>query len=300
VAIVVFDRRLEELVAPDAVPEQIGGGFRFTEGPLWNRREAALIFSDLRADAIYRWTEPDGAQIIRQPSGEANGNTYDREGRLVSCEHANRRLSRTAADGAVETLVSHYEGRRLNSPNDVICARNGDLVFTDPPYGLLQPDGSVRGQELPFHGLFRYAVADGSLRLLADDFERPNGLALSEDESLLYVADTQRGEVRAFDVAADGGLGGGRQFAVLRLGATAGRPDGMKLDALGNLYVAGGTPDGVWVFGPEGTLLGLIGVAEGPANLAWGGTEGRTLFLTARTSLFRLAMRVQGQAVTAP
>jgi gluconolactonase len=293
-AIVALDPRLNDLVDPAAAVEQIGSGFVFTEGPAWHARERHLTFSDVRGDAMYRWTESGGVAVFRKPSAVANGNTYDRQGRLVTCEHTGRRLSRTAG-GEPETVVSSYEGKRLNSPNDVICLANGDLVFTDPPYGLRRADGSFDPGELGFNGVFRLSATDGSLRLLTDEFERPNGLAITDDGARMYIADTQDHIVKLFDVAPDGSLANGRVFADVAYAGTTGRPDGMKLDSLGNVYVAANTAEGVWVFGPEGTLLGFIGVGEGPANLAWGGDDWRTLFVTASTSVYRLPMKVAGQ-----
>jgi gluconolactonase len=216
---------------------------------------------------------------------------------LVSCEHQNRRVSRTLADGRVETLVSHYEGKRLNSPNDVVGAPNGDLYFTDPPYGLRQPDGTFAPQEIPFNGVYRVAAADGRVTVVAEDFERPNGLVISNDARQMYIDDTQRHHVRLFDLRADGGLSNGRIFAEVARGETTGRPDGMKLDTRGNLYVTANTSDGVWVYAPDGTLLGCIGVPEPPANLAWGGSDNRTLFVTARSSVYRVQMKAVGQSL---
>ena len=198
-ATVVLDPRLEALVDPTATPDKIAGGCVFTEGPLWSHRENALTFSDVRGDTMYRWTEAGGQEILRRPSGVANGNTFDRAGHLVTCEHQNRRVSRTLPDGRIETVVSHYDGKRLNSPNDIVGAPNGDLYFTDPPYGLRRPDGTFGPQEVPFNGVYRIAAADGRVTLVADDFERPNGLLLSNDGRQLYVDDTDRHHVRVFD-----------------------------------------------------------------------------------------------------
>lgn len=295
--ITVLDDRLRDLVDPDAPVEQLGSGFVFTEGPVWHSRQRHLTFSDIRSDTMYRWSPLEGVRVFRQPSAQANGNTYDRQGRLVTCEHQGRRVSRASGDGAAETVVSHYEGKRLNSPNDVICLPNGDLVFTDPPYGLRQPDGSFAPGELPFSGVFRFSTADGSLRLLTDQFERPNGLVVTDDGARMFIADTQQHVVWVFDVAGDGSLRNGAQFVDVSHGETTGRPDGMKLDSLGNLYVAANTREGIWVFSPEGQLLGFIGVGEPPANLAWGGDDWRTLFVTAATGLYRVPMKVSGQPV---
>ena len=302
-ATVVHDARLQALADPAATAEKIAGGCIFTEGPVWDHRDSSLIFSDVRGDTMYRWTEAGGQEVLRRPSGVANGNTYDRAGRLVTCEHRNRRVSRTLSDGRVETVVSHYEGKRLNSPNDIVGAPNGDLYFTDPPYGLRRPDGTFGPQEIPFNGVYRIAAADGSLTAVAEDFERPNGLVISNDGRQLYVDDTERHHVRVFDLGADGRLANGRVFVDVSHGETTGRPDGMKLDARGNLYVTANTAEGVWVYAPDGTLLGFIGVPEPPANLAWGGPDNSTLFITANTSVYRLQMKVSGQPLpigTAP
>jgi sugar lactone lactonase YvrE len=200
-------------------------------------------------------------------------------------------------DGTVETLADNYEGKRLNSPNDVFCSSAGDIYFTDPPYGLIQPDGSIKNGALDFFGVYRLSPRDGSLTLLIDDFIRPNGLLLGRDESQLFIADTELLHIRVFDISADGTLQNGRIFAELKYENMEGRPDGMKMDTEGNLYVAGGLVGSVWVFDPAGKLIGLIEFPEGPANLAWGGEDWRTLFVTARTSVYRLPMNAAGVPV---
>jgi sugar lactone lactonase YvrE len=286
----------EKLLPQDPGAEKIATGFGFTEGPVWSSGEACLIFSDIPGNTVYRWSEGAGHTVLRKPSGNTNGNTLDPEGLLVSCEHSGRRVSRRAKDGTVETVVSHFEGKRLNSPNDIICSSEGDLVFTDPPYGLRQADGSFAGQEIDFSGVYR-VVRNGDIRLLVDDFVRPNGLLFDHGEKRLFVNDTDHNHVRVFEITPDGSLSGGRVFAELRYGEILGHADGMKMDSEGNIYVAGNTPEGVWVFSPEGELIGLIGVGEGPANLAWGGDGWRTLFVTARTSVYRISMRVAGMPV---
>lgn len=296
-ATVVLDPRLESLVDPLATPDQIVSGCIFTEGPLWNHRDNTLTFSDVRGNTMYRWSEATGKQIIRQPSGVSNGNTFDRNGNMVTCEHMNRRVSRTYADGRVETLVDKFEGKRLHSPNDIVLAKNGDLYFTDPPYGLRQPDGTFAAGDMPFNGVYRIAASDGSMSLVVDDFERPNGLVLTDDGQHLLIDDTDRHQVRIFDLGADGKVSNGRVFADVTYGDIVGRPDGMKLDSQGNLYVTANTANGVWVYAPDGTLLGFIGVPEGPANCAWGGPDNRTLFITACTGVYRLQMKVAGQPI---
>ncbi len=298
-SVVVLDTALEHLVDPNARADKIASGYTFTEGPVWDRRSRTLYFSDIYGDTLHRWSESDGARPYRHPSGQANGNTFDSAGRLLTCEHANRRLTRTAADGAVDVVASHYDGNRLNSPNDVICLPDGTVYFTDPPYGLRQPDGSIAGQEQPCNGVYRVSP-DGALSRVADDFDRPNGLVVSNDGRGIYVADTQRQHVRVFDVVADGSLQDGRLFVELRYEGSSPRPDGMKMDVDGNLYIAANTRDGIWVYSPEGRLLGFLGLDEPPANLAWGGDEWKTLFVTAQTSVYRLPMRVSGQAVGPP
>ena len=301
-AIVIRDSRLSELVDPNATVDKIATGFQFTEGPVWNSRARTLTFSDVRGGTMYRWTEQGGAGVFRQPSGGGNGNTYDTAGQLLTCEHAGRRVSRTTLDGTIETVAGEYQGNRLNSPNDLITTPEGDIIFTDPPYGLRQPDGSIVGQEVPFNGVYRVSARTGELSLLVDDFERPNGLVLTADGKQLLIADTAHAHVRAFDVAADGSLTNDHVLAdrfERRTGSdSAARPDGMKLDSLGNLYVAANTMEGIWVFDETGRPLGEIGLPETPANLAWGGDDWQTLFVTATTSVYRIRMKVAGQPVT--
>jgi gluconolactonase len=299
-AIVVLDSRMNDIVDADVKVDQIATGYTFTEGPLWHARNRTLTFSDVRTFKMHRWSEKNGASVFRDPSGGANGNTYDKDGLLVTCEHINRRVSRTKADGTIETVVDRYEGKRLNSPNDIIRTANGDLVFTDPTYGLRQPDGSIVGQEYPFAGVFRFSPSTGKLILLADDFQAPNGLVITQDESRMYVCDTREHEVRVFDVAGDGSLRNGKRFVDVSQGDTVGRPDGMKLDSRGNLYVTANTPEGIWVYAPDGALLGLIGIGEAPANCAWGGDDWQTLLVTAQTSVYRLRTKVRGQPVLVP
>ena len=285
-----------KLVGGEPEAQRIATGFTFTEGPVWDYRHERLLFSDIPGNTVYAWTAEKGHAVFRSPSEHTNGNTIDLQGRVVSCEHTGRQVVRTSPDGSLETAVSNFNGNRLNSPNDVICTSTGDLIFTDPPYGLKQPDGSFAAGELGFNGVFRLS-AGGEMTLLVDDFSRPNGLLLNAGESRLFVDDTEHQHVRVFDTAADGTLENGRVFAELKHSDIAARPDGMKMDVEGNIYVAGNTPEGLWVFNPEGTLIGLIGVGEGPANLAWGGDDWRTLFITARTSVYRLTMRVAGMPV---
>lgn len=267
-------------------PERVASGFQFTEGPVWHP-DSYLLFSDIPADTIYKWSPDGGVEKFRSPSGNSNGLTFDRHGRLLACEHGNRRVSLTELDGTIITLAGEYQGKRLNSPNDLVVKSDGSIYFTDPPYGV-KPDQ----RELDFQGVYRVAP-DGVMALLADDFEKPNGLAFSPDEKTLYIADTDRKHVRAFDVQPDGTLANGRVFAEGVSEAGHG-PDGMKVDVNGNLYVAAGF---VWVFDSTGKHLGNIVIPEAPANLAFGGPDNKTLFLTARTSVYKVQLKVQGVKV---
>lgn len=268
-------------------PERIATNLQFTEGPVWHP-DGYLLFSDIPANRIYRWEPGKGLTVLREPSGNSNGLTLDREGRLIACEHGNRRVSRTEADGRVVSLAERYQGKRLNSPNDVVVRSDGSIYFTDPPYGV-QPEQ----RELDFQGVYRLAP-DGTLTLLVGDFERPNGLCFSPDEKVLYIADTARRHVRAFEVLPDGSLGKGRIFADVSTAppSLVGGPDGMKVDEEGNLYVT--NTDGVWVISPEGKHLGTIITPERPANCAFGDADRRSLYITARTSVYRVRVKVPG------
>jgi len=265
-------------------PERLATGFQLTEGPVWIAA-GYLLFSDIPANRIYKWTPEDGAQVWREPSGHSNGLTLDRAQRLIACEHGNRRVSRIEADGTVVVLADRYQGGRLNSPNDVVIKSDGSIYFTDPPYGIEPPE-----REQPVNGVYRIRP-DGQLELLVDDFDRPNGLAFSPDESILYIDDSPRRHVRAFDVRPDGTLTNSRIIADMDH-PQPGSPDGMKLDVQGHLYVAGAT--GVWVFEPDGECLGVIVTPERPTNCAWGEEDRHSLYITARTSLYRVRVKVPG------
>ena len=274
-------------------PELLATGFEFTEGPVWHP-DGFLLFSDIPANRIQRW-RPDGQlDVWREPSGNSNGLTLDRENRLVACEHGNRRVSRGEADGSVVSLADRYQGGRLNSPNDLVVKSDGTVYFTDPPYGITPSESSSYSQvqEQPCNGLYRI-LTDGSVELLVDDFDRPNGLAFSPGESILYVDDSPRRHVRAFDVRADGSLANSRIFADMDH-PQPGSPDGMKIDVEGNLYVAGAT--GVWVFEPDGACLGVVVTPERPANCAWGDDDRKSLYITARSSLYRIRTKAPGLA----
>jgi gluconolactonase len=227
---------------------------------------------------------------FRSPSGNSNGLTLDKGGRLIACEHETRRLTRTELDGSVSVLADKYQGKRLNSPNDVIVRSDSSIYFTDPTYGF---ESRNSWKELSFNGVY-LLTPGGELELLVDDFDQPNGLAFSEDEAVLYIDDTSRCHIRAFDVARDGSLSNSRVLIDMRL-PEPGLPDGMKVDHRGNLYCTG--PGGIWVIEPEGKCLGRILLPELPSNLAWGDFDWKTLYITACSSLYRLRLTATGISV---
>ena len=259
----------------------VADGFEFTEGPTWRAAEGRLLFSDIPGDTIYQLDPPDTVTVFRRPSGNSNGLATDANGLLLAAEHGNRRVSRTLGDGTIVTVASEYEGKRLNSPNDIAVRSDGVIYFSDPPYGI---DPSTE-QELDFNGVFR---VDLSGQLTAEwkgaTSTRPNGVALSPDERTLYVSDSTAG-ITAFDVATDGSLSGARTFVPSLTEA-----DGMAVDSGGNVFVA--TRPGVGVFAPDGTLWGGIDVPGGrvPTNCAFGGADRRTLYITADDALFRVSV----------
>ena len=272
--------------------EQLGTGFLFTEGPLWHPTGQFLLFSDMPGDHLRRWSARDGVTTFRKPCHMSNGLAYDRQGRLVVCEHATSQLTRTEPDGRSVPLATHYDGKALNSPNDVVCRSDGAIYFSDPPYGRAKFYGVERPQELAFQGVYRVGGDPRSPALLVDDFERPNGLCFSLDEQHLFVNDTARQHIRVFDVTATGGLANGRLWAETR-GDKPGAPDGMKLDSAGNVYCCG--PGGIHVFDPDANLLEVLAVPEYTANFAWGDDDLRSLFITASTSLYRVRRTVPGR-----
>jgi gluconolactonase len=284
-----------DVAGDDQNVEQIGTGFGFTEGPVWDARVGRLVFSDMKHDHMRSWTAPGGIETFRKPCQKANGNALDREGRLLSCEHSTSRVVRQERDGSLTILASHYDGRELNSPNDIIVASDGGIYFTDPTYGRIREElGVLRDPVLAFRGVYRIPPDRKDLQLLVDDFEQPNGLCFSIDETKLYVNDAVRGHIRVFDVSGDGTVKNGRIWATL-VGEGVGVADGMKTDGQGHIYCTG--PGGIHVFRPDAECLGVIRLSERPANFAWGGGDFRTLFVTATTSLYRLRTRVPGHRI---
>jgi gluconolactonase len=272
------------LESPQA--ERLATGFGFTEGPLWHP-DGFYYFVDIRANRLFRITPGKAPELVREDTGEGNGTAFDLQGRLIMCEGSHRRVTRMAADGRLETLVDRYEGKRLNRPNDVVCKSDGSLWFTDPDLRV-----PFAERELPYAGVYRI-TPDGTTTLMAD-CEYPNGLAFSPDERVLYVANTRWTQyVHAFELDQTGKVMRRRIFAEMASDDDKnGVPDGMKVDVEGRLFCTG--PGGTWVFAPDGTLLGVIRTPEVPANICFGGPDLRTLFLTARTSVYTLRVNVPG------
>lgn len=302
--IVRDDPRLDQLIPPDAKIEVLASGFKWTEGPVWSRDGGYLLFSDIPRNSVMRWKEGEGVSLFLKPSGYtgvveygpepgSNGLLLDPQGRLISCEHGDRRVSRLERDGGKRTLADNYMGKRLNSPNDVAMKSNGDLYFTDPIYGLPKREADPR-RELDFCGVYRLAK-DGTVTLLTKEMTLPNGIAFSPDEKTLYVSqsDPKRAVWMAFPVKEDGALGTGRILydATALVDKLPGLPDGMKVDRNGNIFGTG--PGGVHVFAPDGAHLGRVETGERTANCAWG-EDGSTLFIAADMYVCRLRTRTKG------
>lgn len=287
----IQDERLTAVLDTSSPLEQITTGFSFTEGPIWRDSDQSLIFSDIMGNTIYRYTEIDGLEKFRINSYMANGNTYDQEGRILTCEHATSRLTRTGKDGRYEILATHFEGRQLNSPNDVVVKSDGTIYFTDPPAGRSEKYGVPRSRELSFNGVFRFDPATQELSLLVDDFVLPNGLCFSLDEQQLFINDTRRQHIRVFDVNEAGLLENGRLWAETK-GALPGVPDGMKIDVQSNIYCCGS--GGIQIFDKEASCLGAILMPEPPANFTFGDRDRQSLYVTASTSVYRLRTKVMG------
>ncbi len=282
---------LDAIIESGTTLERVLTGFEFVEGPAWHARKKILVFSDIIGDTIFCWHEDGELAEFRKPSHMANGNAWDRAGRLLSCEHATSRISRTDRDGNYEVLVSHYRSSELNSPNDIVVKRNGSIYFTDPNSGRTEKYGVARSQELDFQGVFRFDPESSELTLLAKDFAKPNGLCFSLDESQLFVNDTDRQHIRVFDVLDDGSIANGRGWAETG-GKQPGVADGMKVDTAGNLYCCGS--GGIHIFDVSGTRVGVIETPEVAANFTWGGDDLTDLYITATHSVYRLKVKVPG------
>jgi gluconolactonase len=289
-SIIEKDPSFRNIVPSGAKIEKVAGGFKFTEGPIWVKEGAGyLLFSDIGNDAIMKWTPSGTVSTFRKPSDRSNGLTLDKQGRLIICDQANRRMSRLEPNGTLTVLASTYQNRRFNSPNDAVYGSEGSLYFTDPPYGLSNPSL----QELNFQGVFRLAP-NGTVQLLVRNLSRPNGIALSPDEKTLYVAnsDSNNKVWMAYTLGTTGGVSNGRVFYNASQANEEGLPDGLKVDIQGNLYCTG--PGGVWVFSPQGTHLGTIKPPEVATNCHWGDQDGKTLYITATTGLYRIRLNIQG------
>ena len=298
-----LDAALDKIVSPHAKVEKLAGNLQRSEGPVWVREGGYLLLSDL--NSIMKWAPGTGLSTFRErtfsgpaPSGTrvgTNGLILDPEGRIVACEHGNRRIARWEKSGSVTILADHFEGQRFNSPNDLVRRKNGDIYFTDPAYfsnqNLPDPDKLFQ-RELDFSGVYRVTAA-GAVELLVRDLPSPNGLAFSPDEKKLYVANTRPEKFwRVYDVKADGTLANGKELLNVTTLPGEGGPDGMKVDSAGNLYGTG--PGGVLVISPRGMHLGTIRIPEVAANCAFGGADGKTLYVTARTGLYRIRLNVAG------
>jgi gluconolactonase len=305
--IVRLDPRLDEIVPKDAKLERVAERISWAEGPVWNRMAGYLLFSDVPNNSILKWESGRGLSLFRKSSGYSesrpftgrepgsNGLTFDREGRLVVCQHGDRRIVRLEKDSSVTTLAERYEGKRFNSPNDLVFKSNGDLYFTDPPFGLPQAFDDP-AKELPFQGVYRLG-RNGHVTLLSKEVKAPNGIGFSPDESKLYVADSGRALWFVFDVQADGTLGPARVFfdgSELAKGRP-GVADSLKVDVHGNIF--GAAPGGIWIFSPDGTMVGRFELGTATGNCAWG-EDGSTLFIASSHSIYRIRLTTQGAGTT--
>ncbi|HEY0857916.1 MAG TPA: SMP-30/gluconolactonase/LRE family protein [Albitalea sp.] len=293
----VIDPRFRRLVLPNVHVEKLWTGCRWAEGPAWFAAGRYLVWSDIPNDRMLRWDDTDGSvSVFRQPAMNSNGHTVDLQGRLVSCEHRGRCISRTEHDGSRTVLVSHFEGRRLNSPNDVVVKSDGSIWFTDPSYGIDSDyEGDAAPNEQGAQRVYRIDAVTGVMIVVASDFVQPNGIAFSPDESLLYIVDTGATHVaggphhvRRFRVNTNSTLAGGEVFAT----CPAGLYDGLRVDVHGNLWIAAG--DGVHCHAPDGTLLGKVRVAETVANVCFGGAKRNRLFICGTTSLYAVYLNTRG------
>ncbi len=287
----VYDDRFQQMLPEGAALEKHFTGTAWAEGPVYFTEGDYVLWSDIPNDRMMRWSPSDGASVFREPAGYTNGHYRDRQGRLVSCEHGNRRVSRTEPDGSVVSLVDRFEGKRLNSPNDLVVKSDGTIWFTDPPYGILSDrEGHKAESELDGCYVFRFDPETDELRIVCDELDRPNGICFSPDESILYVADT--GEPRnlcAFDVIDGDRLTNMRVFAVVRPGAS----DGFRVDTAGNVFTS--AADGIQVYSPAGELLGKVLVPERrTANCVFGGPDKRRLYITASSSLYSIQLNATG------
>jgi gluconolactonase len=292
----VHDARFRLLLQPNAFLTKLTDECLWAEGPVYFPASDLLVWSDIPNNRMLRWAPGMGVGVYRAPSNYSNGNTRDAEGRMVSCEHGARRVTRTEHDGSITVIASHFEGKRFNSPNDVIVDSHGGIWFTDPDYGIISDyEGYRADSEIGRCNVYRIAPGGTQAQIVCDDFVKPNGLAFSPDESKLYIADSGASHseddprhIRVFDVASDGALRNGRVFIAMKTGV----PDGMRLDEHGNVWTS--ADDGVHCYAPDGTLLGKILIPEVVANLTFGGIDRNRLFIAATTSIYSLYVGVRG------
>lgn len=288
----LLDDRFRRCMIGDDRMEVLSTGCRWAEGPIYVPAWRQVVWSDIPNDRMLRWDEETGAvSLFRRPAGHANGNTLDLQGRLVTCEQGNRRVTRTEHDGTITVLADRWNGRRLNSPNDAAVKSDGSVWFSDPDFGITSDyEGHHADSEIGANNVYRVDPGTGDVRLVADGFGAPNGLVFSADERRLFVSDTRGGAIRVFDVRDDGTLSDGAVFAEAH---GAARFDNLRFDAAGRLWAAA-MDDGVHCYDPDGTLIGRLRVPERVANITWGGAKRNRLFVTARSSLYSLVMGVTG------
>jgi gluconolactonase len=301
--VIVDDPSFEALIDPGAALVKIGDGYEFSEGPVWNQRQQALYFSDIPGDKRWRWTEAGGMELDAAPTFKGNGLAFDVDGSLLVCEQVSSCLTRIHADGRRELVAWHLDGVYLNSPNDVVVRSDGSIYFTDPDYGRWNDwIGCKREFVRDVKGVYRVPPGGGPVELVVEphEFEQPNGLCFSPDESILYVNDSPRAEIKAFDVNPDGSLGPCRMFRD-KIGAgtmAEGNLDGMECDALGNIWTSG--PGGVWILNPAGERIGAITTPEICGSVVFGGRDLTTLFLTTTTTVHLMETKVQGAPLPGP
>jgi gluconolactonase len=302
-SIVRLDPALDQIVPKDAVIEKLAGGFTFTEGPVWRPELKALWFSDVVGNVLRQWSPGGEVKVLIEKAGGdpgnvppggfigCNGDIADKDGYVLLCQHTGRRIVRVGKDLQMTPLVERYQGKRFNSPNDLVYRSDGALYFTDPPYGLAKQDEDP-AKELKFNGVFR--LKDGKVDVIIKDLTRPNGIAFSPDQKTFYIAnsDEKHKVWMRYDVAENGTVSNGKVFFDVTAEKEDGLPDGMKVDSQGNVYGSG--PGGLWVFSPDGKHLGTIKPPETPANCNWG-DDGKSLYITARTGLYRIKLAVAGE-----
>lgn len=287
-----YSQAFNRLIDSDEKIEVISSGHQFTEGPVWDNKNHCLFFSDIPANTIFKWTEAEGTQPFLTPSYFANGLALDRSGNLIICEHQGRAISSLSKTLERKVFADSFDGLKLNSPNDLVVADDGSIIFTDPIYGLREGNGGPAHQELPFQGVYHFNPNTEKLSLITDSFERPNGLAISPNKKQLFVVDTVKQHIRTFSISPDWKFNGGDIWVELWDTEKIGRPDGIKFDQDGNLFSTG--PGGIWIFSPKAILLGRIFLPDKTSNLAWGMEDKKSLFITSSDIVFRIRCLTSG------